>query len=259
MQFLSKLVPKLNLSDAIARKHAKIGATTDVIAPAGPLGLTLVTVDGKKKTLAAISAIANDSPLKDVVAIGWILLEINGAKMHKGDAAMTALSKDEALVVRELKFIDAKAEEMLFHRISEAYTTKQETVTVDAPKGALGLTFVGEKSPIVYKIQPASPLVGLVGVSWRLLAVDDIDVSRAGREDATRTLTERAANEKRVLKFHVGERKSPLLLILCACGVAYVLYVMAASRLGLGEVDFAAFLCAAAFAYGGYLIFLDTP
>ena len=185
---------------------AVAGATHYVNAPAGELGLSFE--DGANKGVM-ISAISEESPIRDYALKGWLLLAINDKKIPAGNCnfAKALLHNTASSQTRILKILDHEAEAKLLDRVYEAWTVWQH-VTVDAPPGKLGIQLTTkENRTVVSSLSPTSPLRGLAGLTWTLLSIDDLDVSGMGATKAAEVLAERAANEKRVLKFDAEQHK----------------------------------------------------
>jgi len=185
---------------------AVAGATHYVNAPPGELGLSFE--DGANKGVM-ISAISEESPIRELVLKGWLLLEVNEKKIPAGDCtfATKLMHNTTSQATRVLKVLDHEAEAKLLDRVYEAWTVWQH-VTVEAPPGKLGIQLsTQEHRTVVSSLTPASPLRGLAGLTWTLLSIDDVDVSKMGATRAAELLAERASNEKRVLKFDAERRK----------------------------------------------------
>lgn len=209
-----------------AMRSARRGATHTVGAPAGPLGLKFAT-----KRIAnvgvMVESVAANSPIADLVGVGWLLVEVGKTTIDSGDAegADALLQKYEASAVRTLKLLNPKAENELLDSIYTAYrATERLHVTVDAPPGKLGIWFGNAKdhrAVLVDGLASSSPLLGKVGVRWALLSIDGTDVSQLPHDAVTKMLRDGADLPRRRLKLDADPQKPPprYLLVLLLIGL----------------------------------------
>ena len=189
-------------------KAADQKATITVDAPSGPLGLILSsTASGP-----TVNALRPSSPLLLDVRVGWKLVKIDGVDVGTRDAQAAAAMLDEAIdKKRVLTFMDPERlmASLINPTANHAPPPQSGTIVVHAPSGRLGLTLeTSGGSPTVAGVRPASPLAHRVALGWRLLAVDGIDVSRAGHLEAIRVLTDREG-APRTLTFDAGRGAGP--------------------------------------------------
>ena len=183
-------------------------ATVTVDAPSGQLGLIL----SSSASGPTVNALRPSSPLLLDVRVGWKLIKIDGVDVGTRDAHAAAAMLDHAIDrKRVLTFIDPERlmASLINPAANHAPPPPSGTIVVHAPSGRLGLTLATSGgSPTVAGVRAASPLAHRVALGWRLLAVDGIDVSRAGHLEAIRVLTEREG-APRTLTFDAGRRARP--------------------------------------------------
>ena len=68
-----------------AMQSARRGATHTVGAPAGPLGLGFGTTRVANIGVM-VTSVAKDSPIADLVGVGWLLVEVGSTTIEPGDA-----------------------------------------------------------------------------------------------------------------------------------------------------------------------------
>ena len=152
--------------------------------------------------------------------------------------ANSLLDKYEKLP-RALEFLDYEAERVLTVRVQESWA-KLSDVEIEAPPGKLGISFVlepGTKKPIVDTLKPNSPLRGFVGLKWRVLTIDGVDVTKVEDEHEISKMLLAKADKPRWMKFDAGEPKKPtpkLLLIACLIMFALCLFVGSGQARAIG-------------------------
>ena len=101
---------------------------------------------------------------------------------------------------------------MVFSRQAERGAAHAAKMTVEAPKGPLGLTFsTSAGGPTVDIVNPDSPLHLEVGVGWKLIGLDDVNVRKFNCGAAAKWLKENE-NRERTLIFEDPVRFASLIL-----------------------------------------------
>ena len=184
--------------------HIEREATITVDAPAGALGILLT---GEIKPI--VEGLKDESPLHLDVGVGWQLKSINGTSVAAlgCEKAAEVLAKQESLP-RQLIFFDPERKRAATCGEPMEPPRPYGTIVVEAPAGRLGLKLKtnNEGCAIVTGVRPAAPLARKVAVGWRLLKVDEVDVSSLGHDGAVKVLGERASRSRRCLTFDGGEQ-----------------------------------------------------
>ena len=182
-------------------RAAQNNATYIVEAPPGPLGIVFQNT----RRGPSVASLTPESPLQLDVGVGWLLLHIGKIETNKFDCSEAAaeLEKDSKEPTRMLTFLDPELEKAtLLGRANPK--PPRDPLIIKAPAGKLGVVFqTMAGGPIIESMRNASPLAMKVAVGWRLLAIDGVDTTRMGANEAVAVLAGKA-DKPRDLSFDGG-------------------------------------------------------
>lgn len=86
-------------------------------------------------------------------------------------------------------------------KLGRKYSDNRKIFTVQAPPGKLGLVVdtPDEGPPIIFKINDTSPLLGLVKLGDRVMAVDEVDVTAMSSVETSDVISQKSQQLVRIL------------------------------------------------------------
>jgi len=192
----------------------------DLVAPAGKLGVVLVTPEPPAPPGPAyVFNIREDSPLNGKAIMGDKIVAVDGQDVR----AMTAINVSKLLASKStharrkitvLREVDEDDDDSPSGRVpspstSESSTDSEQQLDFSAPAGKIGLILISPKPPgpaKVFKVQDDGVMVGKIEVGDRIIAVDGEDMTEKKAPEVSKLLGARRNNpERKITVLRGGE------------------------------------------------------